>query len=655
MTVADDSQRDPIARRDPATDRMGGDDGFPQVGEWYHVQPNRQVGVDEDSGYYRHEYEKDVDTCWNRDAEAWLGCVTEVGSNYAELEGVRYKSRIHFDNFWKRCARVFDPNPIIDREIRDRQQEVRSLMAEVRTLTARLSITTEALPAPGSETQALARCSSNEPVEEYKAALILAEKKTLPDLFKRIKAASEGLAAWMKAPLIPMEAQVDELSGVLKKVKGRIFNVELYAGLIEELEQIRDGEPAAVGERVRLIQHRAYMDEECLAQYRTGGMDFKSIGEFDAWLAEPAHRDRILPYQRCLIAFRVRRKEKERRAYSLSDFFRIADEYKLDKLTFLYIRNGDQMYRLSTGIEFGEQLFPDLDRAQLAGRVWAKMCNASVERLYTEGDFQAMIAKEDEEEREYAKRGVGPGVSRTSKRCYEFTPDCIYHDEIGQFIADEMERHNRLVLVLQGLLDRSPALHPHPPWQLWTAAGFAAGLELIYDASRGLTAGPPPDFEAYRARLNASLAVGSVTVGQEEAWERHEADKANARRDRDWRDKGNYRPERVQPYGDPGPGTLARVVGYKGRAKRCSYHWTRKRQGTIWDAWGNRLPDRIPCTIEVPASKLLNVSAYTPGDFHLFFDDPRTRADYLQWAPLLLEAEEFHAGNRKVGTTEEDD
>lgn len=43
------------------------------------------------------------------------------------------------------------------------------------------------------------------------------------------------------------------------------------------------------------------------------------------------------------------------------------------------------------------------------------------------------------------------------------------------------------------------------------------------------------------------------------------------------------------------------------------------------------------------------MSAYTPGDFHLFYDDPRTRADYLKWAPYLLAAEDFHAGKRELG------
>ena len=37
-----------------------------------------------------------------------------------------------------------------------------------------------------------------------------------------------------------------------------------------------------------------------------------------------------------------------------------------------------------------------------------------------------------------------------------------------------------------------------------------------------------------------------------------------------------------------------------------------------------------------------------PGDYKIFFSDPRTRENYIQWAPLLMAAEEYHAGHRKV-------
>jgi hypothetical protein len=49
----------------------------------------------------------------------------------------------------------------------------------------------------------------------------------------------------------------------------------------------------------------------------------------------------------------------------------------------------------------------------------------------------------------------------------------------------------------------------------------------------------------------------------------------------------------------------------------------------------------------------VNVSAYKPGEHLQFFQDPRTRAKYMKWAPMLLAAEDFHAGKLKIGKTED--
>jgi hypothetical protein len=41
------------------------------------------------------------------------------------------------------------------------------------------------------------------------------------------------------------------------------------------------------------------MDEECLAKYEAGGMDFNDIGKFDAWLSRGGNFGRILPHDPC--------------------------------------------------------------------------------------------------------------------------------------------------------------------------------------------------------------------------------------------------------------------------------------------------------------------------------------------------------------------
>lgn len=614
------------------------------------------------------------------DKGRWFGCIVHVGSNYVEVESPRRgTTRIHFDEFWDLCKFEPQPDAVIEKKIAQYQREVGQLLGRVKEVTAQLAITPSPMLNGAGETQALALRGQNNPdMKEYGAALVKAKEKTLPDLFKEIERANESMAEWMTAKVVPLKAQAEGLKTVIGKINDRIFSVELYAGLVEEVERVRDGDPAALTEKIHLLQRRCYMDEECLARYETGGMEFKDIHAFDAWISRDDNFERLLPFPRCVVAFQVRRNRKMRELVNLIDIFEVVKKETADKFTFLYIRNGGQLFRLSTGIEFDEKLFPDLDRGQLQGKLWAKMFCDRVDNLITDNErtgiieerrrakkewetkykaYQAALKTPEAKAKAKAKGKKQPDASCVDvpwvgdwfhhdedMRGYEpYDKTSVYYDDITKHIEKEIQKHNRIALILQGLLDRSPVLHPHPPWQIWTEAGFRTALELVYDDSRALVAGEKPDFDEYRRMLNASLKPGSITVGQEDAWELYEGKKESERRDRDYRRRNeNYRPSRVRPHGNPGPGTLARLVAFSKGSGKCTFAWNRKKQTE--PGYG----DPIRTTFACNAKRLLNVDAYTPGDFRTFFDDPRTRAEYLKWAPLLLEAEEYHAGNRKV-------
>lgn len=625
----------------PDTERKPITSDAPEIGRWYWV--NRDSDDDK------------------REPERWLGCVVHVGSNYVEIHGPnadRYEStrtrRVHFDGFWEICT--FEPNAdaVINGKIEEHKSESGKLMLEVQQLTALLGVTPRKGIADGgaqSEAQALS-IRTGAPVEKYKKDLVKAKEKTLPDLFKQIEGQTALMGTWMKAKLIPMKAEAQILQGSIGRVEDRIFSVELYAGLVEEAEKIREGAPARDDERIRLMQRRCYMDEECLAGYETGGMDWKKIGDFDRWLSKPKNMNRILPFPRSMVAFRVRRYEKERRAFTIAGVLENMAEAKADKLTFLYIRNGEQLFRMSTQIEFDERLFPDIDRAILGSgqALYVKSRPHGLDDIITEGEYQERIRIEAMDDEEYEKLKDSDKrfthrrhwrFDNTAEHFFPFTPSNVYYDDANKILDDERKKHNRLVLILQGILDRSPMVHPHPPWQLWTVEGFNAGVELIYDDSRALApAGGKPDFEAYRARLNAHLRAGSLTVGQEVAWEMREAIRYNQQREN--AGETHYHDyERYRPHGDPGPGRIAKVVRYKKASGACVYEWERTRRR------GNQ-PREVPAKLMTGEENVLNIDAYKPGDFHIFFDDPRTRLEYLQWAPLLIEAEECHAGNREL-------
>jgi hypothetical protein len=644
--------------------RLGQDDPTVKIGDWYWVTHN-----DTSSG-------KNV-------TKRSLACVTEVGTNYAlfQFVGERYAGsiRIHFDAFDKWCEREPAYDDVIRREVEKGQRETLALLEQVKDVTARL-----ALGSHQSETEALVVSSGAAPIKDYKAALIKAKDVSLPELFKKIKLANEHTALWMQAQLAPFEALARGMKPVIEKIEGRILNVELYAGLCEEVVQVRDGDPAAKDEPIHLLQRRAYMDEECLLDYKHGGMEFKDLRSFDRWMAKVKNADRLLPHPRCVLAMRVRRFEKERNGGdSLSAYIRFVLERDLDKLTFLYIRNGHRIYRLNTSIEFGHELFPDPKTLSFTEPMMALVKGGDVEDLLTESDFKIKVARElaarkDHEQKvktwrakvkDLVARGIKHGAdewpadvgwfgpdrdfSRFDFESYTpYAPSSVYYDDVTEHIAKQTEAHNRLVLVLQGLLDRSEVFHPHPPWRLWDVEGFTNGLRLVYDESRAIVEGEAPDFERYRARLNRQLRRECLTVGQQDFWLRREAEKENARQAANWRITRASEHTRFKPYGDPGPGMISQVsrVVHGKEGARCVYHW--KRSPKSFRRYGR---EQIGCYLFVPVGDVLNVSAYVSGDFLKFFNDPRTRASYLKWAPLMLEAEEYHAGNRKVGGQDEAD
>jgi hypothetical protein len=607
----------------------------------------------------------------------WLGCTTHVGSNFLYIEGPAgarrsYATRIHFDDFWTTLR--FEPNPeaVIAGKAAHFQAIADKHMNEVRAITARLGVSTQTKLGEAQASKndnALMVLNGQNHLGEYKSALVLAEKKQLPELFEKIKEAHGAVAAWMTAKTLPMKAMADSMKGTIGEIQDRIFNVSLYAGLTEEVVKCRDGEPAAFHEKLHVMQRMFFMDEECLLNYRHGGMSFDDIEQFDAWLAEDENMNRVLPFERSLVAMRVRRNERDIDwDGSIRSLFVNMRIKQADKLTFLYIRNGEQLHRLSCDLEFGERIFPDRSVFDPSRPSMVKMFCDRIDKIISRDDYdervkaektrKALSAQWRRENPKAAWEATNPrsvydwadphresGDRFNADDWGPFDPSNVYFDEITEHFGDQMKEHNRIALIIQGLFDRSEALHPHPPVKVWSPTSFAASIELVYDGSMVLHYGEAPDFDKYRERCNALLDGDSIVIGQDLFWQEKEAEKECRRLDADYRNKSEWRPKRYKPHGNPGPGYIAKMAEWKPRSRTAKFAWHRSRQNDGSRYSGQHAGDPLYTTITVPAEKLFNVSAYQVGDYKQFFQDPRTRAQYLKWAPLLLAAEEYHSNN----------
>jgi len=592
-------------------------------------------------------------------------CVVAIGSNFVELEGPGdikdslYHTRIHLDHFDETCKLEKNPEAVIRGRVEMHQGEVRHKLAEIRKVTERLGVSPQTTSEPRKEeaTRALSVLSGEVDIKKYKRNLIRAKDKELPKLFEEVKKANEAVASWMQAQTLPMKGMVNGMQGIIGEINDRVFNVSIYAGLAEEVKQITEGAPAGAGERLRIFQRLLYMDEECLLGYQHGGLDFRKISQFDEWLAKPGNLNRALPFPKSMVAFRVRREEKERDwGGSLSQLLINIQLGELDKATFLYIRNGERLYRMNCDLDFGELIFPSKDEFNIDEPMMAKMFCSRVEEVITKRAYDDIVAKQKE-----LKRLNGEWEKANPKKSWierphsddwfhdsyqPFNKSSVYYDDIKKTVDDRIKYYNRIALIVQGLYDRSEILHPHPPVHLWRQGGFEAAVELIADGAMVLNYKEAPSFEVYQAMKNKSLKVGAVTIGQEDCFEVREANKENRRLDNSWRNRSTYRHTRFTPYGNPGPGYLAKINAWNRKSRKATYRWTRERQV---ETWNHPYQSLINASIEVPATRLFNVDSYIPGEYKIFFLDPRTRAQYLKWAPMLLAAEEYHAGNLKVG------
>lgn len=602
--------------------------------------------------------------------EDMLMCVMEVGSNFLKLHGPEGRNgydtgRVHRDNFEQKLR--YEPNAdhVIQQIINKHQQALIDNMAEIQSLTESLGIAPQLAHQTSSEAEgkAMAVLSGQVDVDAFEHALILAKQETLPGLFEKNQKISEELARWMCATSMPMKAKLGPMKESVDKIEDRIFSIKLYSGLLETILTLSEGEPAARDEKLRIMQRRLYCDEECLLDYESGGMAFDDMGAFDKWLAKPVNLNRILPFPRCMVSMQVRRNVKDRSDKGLSAFVEIG-ERQADEFTYLIVRNGENLYRVCTDQDFGEHMFPERTVYDPSEPLMMKMWGSSkVEGFMPKREYDSLVEESQRkrtlfeqweldnprEQWEAANpkrswRGSNPHNYHGSFREHDYYPfddSSTYFDLGMQKIQSEIKEYNRIALVVQGLFDRTDTLLPHLPVQMWNPVSFAASVELIYDNSMVLHWGEAPDIAAYIEKCNAQAAGDSVFFGQDYEWTVREAERENRITQNAWRileDRKHYYTT-LRPHGDPGPGRLAIPAVWAPRSKTATFGWLKE---------SRTYEGMLRATIKLPLDKLFNVSAYKLGDFRQFFIDPRTRAKYLEWAPMLLIAEDYHLGKLKA-------
>lgn len=155
----------------------------------------------------------------------------------------------------------------------------------------------------------------------------------------------------------------EEMDSVIKRMNKLIYQLEIYLGISESIYQVQSGLPASDNDPVCLRQRLMYMDVEC-GDPSNEGIDFKNIQDFIDWLLcenaywKKKNLDILIPESKCVTMFRVRKKMKD---YRVNNPFLQCMLDEENKKTYIFIRNGDNVYMIESEVNFGDRLFPGRD------------------------------------------------------------------------------------------------------------------------------------------------------------------------------------------------------------------------------------------------------------------------------------------------------
>jgi len=552
-----------------------------QVGQFYHVR--------------RKQWEDEEEDDENK-AYTELMCVEEIGSNYIGFTAARghgYSDvRIHFDVFEERCT--FEPNwqEALHGEMKQIQGKIEKAMKKLLEQGQRLHLIPEkavSTEEAKKEAKTLLPTTRTADPKKYKNQLVHFKKK-YPEKVKKIEELAEDFAVTAKNLALPQIVQLGMVKEKLEKVEDRIFTIELYCGLKEKVKQIADGEPAPINELLTIRQLLLFMDEETLFEYESGGMDFSKLDKFDEWVAKPENLERILPEKKGVVAFRVRRHRKDYGTpSSLLEAWTNVQKSIANMETYLLIRNGERAYRIATSVDFQPRLIPLKDEI---------------------GEAQFLTELSYWEERE----GAEPE---------KITPDDIRYDDHVKKLDDKLKHYNRMIILLQGLLDRSEIFHPHPGIKLTTNEGAAQWINLVRDEEDCLPMNKI-SWEEYLAEKNKGTKLGHWIY----------SNMAEKKKRGYW---VNRRPRVCQVTKTRRDGSEVRVSWPWGT--RHGYEH-RDKWGNEWGKWGEWPVDKL-CHEWIPADRFLNLNHYELNDYKMFLCDRALKGKYLEWAPYLLSAEDW--------------
>lgn len=482
-----------------------------------------------------------------------------------------YPKEVHYKRdhtTWTSEPRVFLTHFLLDPEgDRKRLDRISQILTEFDQFNVQQAQLTTDLGTPSGET-GLVKTGK---LRMQKRQLAAAEAK-IHHLNTAMQTKQQELMALVEEKKELLDLRLQDVQKLADRMREGIWTMNLYLGVDEEIVQLKSGKPCPETEKIKIRQRILYMDEECTLAADRGGIDFRELESFDKWISSrKKHLEQVLPEKKGMVALQIRRTDKN---YGDDDFMNFCLN-KANKTTYLLIRNGSNLYRICPDIHLSGTLFPAQDEFD----------DYFVSNWFGE------------------HKQLRPGTK-------EFVDAMEQVDSRGRHYA-------RILLILQGLLDRTEVFHPIEGGQINICDKRQSReiLEFVHDDEMTLSDGKER-FNDWVRRINSKLAVGHRIIGR----------------------FGDYSvsldSERLYPYSARGPES---EVLYTIEAREDDYFIIRYRRTEYW----LRSSARARCKLLPSDGFILNFDVATVEEMEYFLGCRMDRHNYISMVPLLQTALEL--------------
>jgi len=413
-----------------------------------------------------------------------------------------------------------------------------------------------------------------------------------------LKAKREELEREFREREQALMAQIAPLKAELERLEELSWTVDLYLGRHEDVTLIQDGEPAPVDTPITIRQDVVAADEESLILGEEGTFDYEDMGTFVKWLtASPANRDRVLPDLRGVVVVIPTR---QRRDYG--NIFENAAKSAANTQAHWFIRNGDRIYLMVT----------DDEKLRVSDRILPKR-DEFVEFFYARAPFGG------------ERRPIEPGSAQWIE---------------AEEKADKVKRHYmRLMLLLQGLVDRTVAFHPLPDGgvNLMSVASQDLGTVVLVNENDHVLTDGRPSFRRWQADLNKDLRVGVRVVLGNGIKEHY--DSKYGENSRVSPPKASYPPTGVPLMVEGRDKDGALVVRYERTDKVWKKVWVETKPGWGYYTHDEVVPEKRASARIYPSDEwVLPFDLATVEDLNYYLGHRGARRDYQSMVPVIHSA-----------------